>query len=426
MPRLKIFNEALVDHYCPERAISAVKDPDGWFGIKEFIHSYRQKKDFKKALAYAETTILRCIQNPELRPRLKGEHFEKWIKELHRLAGKTVLSDWNCPSGEYITQLVFRWEKGVEFSVSLAHILNNFHHNKQKRNELVVQLFKESGLELASSEWIKIIEKAEQGNYPIFPSFMPTSRVFPSTYILTAMACAKEQGLLTPAQTRAVDKICKIVLPHSIPDKMKEYAAFLAKEIIKCDGKLDSVVRLAAVAFRDLTKIHPFPNANGRVSTINLNLILVGFEYPSIVLRTQQDLDDEQSEYNQVVSKMDEDLDPLIKFIKKKVAQNKQEADKGTIESTPAKNDDSYLLSDALFALVKEFKQKEKSQKNRSKAMPSARICVSEPSKLMNFYLKTRLDDIGFRFGFDSMYLPAYVEYTEEELIQVKTSQLKL
>lgn len=418
MPRLQYFNEALVDHYSPEKPTAAVLEPEKWFGIREFIHSFKQKKEFKRALIYAETKLLKFFQIPMLRARLDGNHIENWLKELHKIGAKTILRDWSLESGHYISEPIIRWEKRAEFSTAFEMTLFNYANYKLKRNVLIKQLFNEYGLSECCAEWLQIIKNIEQRKYRIPRGFVPANANAPAR-IIYSLAYARKNNLLSASQNKAVDTVCKIVLPDTIPDQMQTYCSTLAEKIRNCDGNLDNVIQLAALAFRDLTQIHPFPNANGRISTIILNLILVGFGQPSIVLRTHEDLEQESSEYNHVVSTMDDDLSPLTNYIKRKVLQNKVRPDRGTLQSSPACDDPSYLLSDALFALAKEFKQTLTPPELDPPSLPQHNI-----SK--NLLLKRRLNETGRRFGCDVMYMPGFVKYSDEEMVQIRRGRMEL
>lgn len=425
MPKLKKFNEALVDHYCPERALYGQVNPQAWFGIREFIHAYKQKKDFKKALVHAEDKVLLFIENPNLRSKLKGKHIEQWIKQWHKLAGKSLLKGWGVASGAYIKQIVVRWEKTTEFGIAFGYILNNA-HEKNRRDELLCNLFRDAELQVGLKDWLGLIDKAQRKQFKVPSEYLP-SHLKVSEKVMFSIAYARHHGLLSENEQAAVDKVCKFVMPDLIESKMKSLTSRLAGQFIECDGQLDNVVHLAATAFRDLTQIHPFPNANGRVSTILLNTILVGFGFPSIVLRTHEDRMDEKSQYNQVVANMDSDLLPLETFIKAKVIKNQLTPQNGTVESTPAKDDADYLLSDAIFDMIKGFKKKYDKETIMPRGVTLEAFTQAKPPQQLNQCFKEELMAIGKqRFGFDMMYFPGYIEYTQEEMLTINAATMKL
>ena len=234
MPKLQHFNEALVDHFCPEKAVASITNPNAWFGIKHFIHSYKQKKDFKKALIHAETNILEFIRNPKLRTYLNGQHLEAWIKQLHAIAGKTVLSEFGSPSGHYSHETVVLWKKTNEFAVCFELIVNQCSDNPQQRNELIENLFYELDLKDESKHWITLLSKADKAISNSTISNTPVKSPFSNLF--KYIEHAKEKQRLTPEEMTAIEKICRISSPSTIPKKMNVYAKTLAHKIKACDG----------------------------------------------------------------------------------------------------------------------------------------------------------------------------------------------
>ena len=73
------------------------------------------------------------------------------------------------------------------------------------------------------------------------------------------------------------------VQPLKVPDEMRELVS-----LINESKNGVHVVKLAADAHYELTRIHPFDDCNGRTARILLNLILMRAEYPAIVIKMEE------------------------------------------------------------------------------------------------------------------------------------------
>lgn len=409
MPKLQRFNQALVDHYAPEASHLSLISGISWEGVRTFLHYYKQKKDYYKALRHAETNLLRFFDSDKLRQLLTGKSIESMLKQIHKFAGKTICSDYNVPSGEYIDSIVVRWEKRLEFEVDLRDAMNTPRSGNPGKK--IDELFLKHGLQACAHTWKLLGCAVASNNIELPKEFNFGDCVFAQTMGLIALKRKRNE---LAAFTDDIDKVVKFVFPDEIPGRMSQFADNLAQRIKQCDGQLNNVVNLAAHAFRDFTRIHPFPNANGRVSTVLLNMILLGFGYPSIVLRNHQDKHDEQSEYNQVMNIIDQRISPFVEYVKNKVVQAQKSPDVGNEESRPAIDGSDDIMLDQLFSIAKDCKRKLKDEEGK-KFNDQQNDFLQKPTLHLNQYLKEISMSSMQKFGVNTFYLPGMLEYTETE-----------
>lgn len=117
---------------------------------------------------------------------------------------------------------------------------------------------------------------------------------------------------LTREQLRAVDKVVKVCkFPKDTPQVMYNFAVELLSRMAVCENADEQVIDLFTWCYYTLTDIHPFGNGNGRTSIIFDNCLLKAFVYPTILLRSMEQMHDENSSYNLAVRSINVDLNPL-------------------------------------------------------------------------------------------------------------------
>lgn len=91
-----------------------------------------------------------------------------------------------------------------------------------------------------------------------------------------------------------------------VPHKMKKLI-----EWIKKDGKTFHIVELAALIHHKLVYIHPFFDGNGRTARIVMNLLLMQYGFPLIII-----LKNDRKKYYDVLDKADKgNYEPLVRFV---------------------------------------------------------------------------------------------------------------
>jgi hypothetical protein len=111
---------------------------------------------------------------------------------------------------------------------------------------------------------------------------------------------------------------------------------------------------------------------------------------------------------------MDQDPSFLKDFIKMQIQKNKKSPEKGTNESTPHIIDQTKKLIDGYLSLIKPCKQKLQEYENH----PQRRF-------ILNNFLKVRANAMGQDYGFGMIYLPAFVDYSEEDMRIVQKGTFK-
>ena len=100
--------------------------------------------------------------------------------------------------------------------------------------------------------------------------------------------------------------------PEQVPALMSDLMKYYQEEITKED--MNPVV-LAAMMHYKLVCIHPFDDGNGRVARLLMNYVLLKYNYPPIIIKTEK-----KKEYLTALNKADVgDIDSLIKFIAEQI-----------------------------------------------------------------------------------------------------------
>ena len=98
--------------------------------------------------------------------------------------------------------------------------------------------------------------------------------------------------------------------PEETPAKMHDLIEWFRKE--KDKANVNSII-LAALFHYKFIRIHPFDDGNGRVARILMNFILMQFDYPPVIIKTE-----DKENYYAVLRLADADeLEPFIEYITK-------------------------------------------------------------------------------------------------------------
>jgi len=106
-----------------------------------------------------------------------------------------------------------------------------------------------------------------------------------SGLIKTALTRHTVNGLYTPQELKAIDRVIKFFLPpQEIPQAMQKMAEKVVKMI---QEKAEPIDIASYVRYAITHEIHPFPNGNGRTASVYINSILMRFGYPPIPRQTR-------------------------------------------------------------------------------------------------------------------------------------------
>ncbi len=96
--------------------------------------------------------------------------------------------------------------------------------------------------------------------------------------------------------------------PEETPAKMQELVDWFRQEKLKAEV---NPIILAALFHYKFIRIHPFDDGNGRVARILMNFILMQFDYPPVIIKTE-----DKENYYRVLTLADADqLEPFIEYI---------------------------------------------------------------------------------------------------------------
>lgn len=98
-----------------------------------------------------------------------------------------------------------------------------------------------------------------------------------------------------------------------VPQKMRNLIGWLKSQ----KGKMN-IVELAALLHHKLVFIHPFFDGNGRTARLAMNLLLMQFGYPLVII-----LKNDRKKYYDVLDKADRgEYEPLVKFIAQSIERS--------------------------------------------------------------------------------------------------------
>ncbi len=136
--------------------------------------------------------------------------------------------------------------------------------------------------------------------------------------IINKLASDYLGGNLSTQQKETVDNFILFTsYPEHIPGQVDAFAeeTVVAWQEVEA-GDIDAVSKLCAESFYQFTKIHPFPNANGRTAMGLVNLMLKSLGYPDILMRLPGDKSSATSSYSKAIKCIESDRGPLCEHFK--------------------------------------------------------------------------------------------------------------
>ena len=291
-----------------------------------------QHRDVLNAYLYAQNHILPICRQQAVQP-ITVPQFLGWIKQLHAYIGKTLLSCFNAEAGQYSTEPILRWHQGSMMNQHLLVYFADKHQCKTDNDFVKFLCTEQGGNEREFSEFIALIRKVNKipdvllredfkANLRKQSIIPPEQSHIKGLMILSKLYSLRSMNLLSAAENIIVDKIVKITMePSKISAAMSDYAAKTLHQMQQMQGcqDLDQIAAFVAESFYQLADIHPFPNANGRVATCLMNIMLRCFNLPSILLRHPGDKSDESSAYSIAIQTIDQSRLALQQLIKKRI-----------------------------------------------------------------------------------------------------------
>lgn len=107
-------------------------------------------------------------------------------------------------------------------------------------------------------------------------------------------------------------------MPFEVPQRMHELGEWLASQ------RPMPPVLLAAVAHAWLVLIHPFRDGNGRTARAVMNLLLMRYGYPVVIIRRK----DRQRYYEALRASDDGDITPLVELVAERCRDSLQQIDR--------------------------------------------------------------------------------------------------
>lgn len=327
LSKLTEFNPAIVYCFDPEASPQRLSGSETL--LDALVPEAGQHEDMLQAYLYAQNNIL---------PVIRAIGFEKvtpsqlidWIKTLHALIGNSLFKYQGSESGEYTELMLLRWHKGASLNQEFCYYLADQLPDVKTDDAFINRLHNEYKLDKKSClDFLKLLRKIhnnktiEISTLEVESISMQPVELHSSLTTLTRMATAYNKDLMTSEEKAMVDKVVKIcIFPEQIPGRMESFAKSTIENYSKIDKTdKDQIYKYLAEVFYVLTDIHPFENANGRIATCLINLLLRSFSLPSILLRYPGERSNENSQYYEAIDAIDSTLVPLQKLIKLRVKE---------------------------------------------------------------------------------------------------------
>ena len=332
LSKLAEFNPAIIYAFEAEAPHNANHDSS----IESVVYpTVSQHKDLLDGYLYAQNEILPffTVSGKTLATTLESvteQQFLGWVDKLHGYLGKSLLALYQEEAGKYTKRSVMRWHDGCELVDHLTFYLAKQHPQCKTEAALIDLLVSEYKTgRVAITQFIKVLHKiAGDKRISIHPSqipYLPRGHVaYEGMVTMNKLQSAYwSPECLTPDEKKIIEKIVKICMfPTEVPEAMHRYAVRTLQQLKNCNPKnCDEVSAFLAESFYALTDIHPYANANGRVATCFMNVLLRVFGFPSIILRKPGEKTENDSEYSLAIAQIDSSREPLKALIKKRVLE---------------------------------------------------------------------------------------------------------
>lgn len=325
LTQLTQFNHALVYGFEPEASLARLEGSQTYEDA--LFPAANQHQDMLEAYLYAQNTVLPQIKAVGM-ANITADILLDWVKNIHRLIGKSLMHEIDRQSGVYTDRIILRWHLGMELNSFFVSYICDDEANRSPK-VFANFLNEKFGMDHNTAlDFIALLEKiAKNESYSIDASLQSQidyqHPAIKGLVVIHKLSSAYNQNKLSDEEKIIVNKVVKICMfPHLIPSAMNQWAQETVSDFRVCDPKdLNKVVAFLTKTFYKLTEIHPFPNGNGRTATCLTNIFLRAFDYPSIVLRKPGERSDKDSLYNKAFNEIDTTLLPLSELIRTRITE---------------------------------------------------------------------------------------------------------
>lgn len=311
---LTAFDPAIIYRFAPEGS-----NKHEMKSIENLIYSTHQIQDLLNAYMHAQNEILPIIRTNTL-DAITPQQLLGWLDELHGFIAQTLAVEEKVPAGSYSKQRVYRWNPTLGVHLALARFLLS----KNSKQETISYLAENTNLKnFESKKLLKYLLKIQQDNSieidqneeKNLPLDNQEYRKVKTTF--SKLVTLHDNNRIDAEIKPILGKILKLCMPvEKYKGAMQEFAKTLLQKWAACENNDDTIAELCSFAYYNLTEIHPYFNANGRLATLLIEIILVSCNKSSIILRTQDDKDDPNSLYSQAFKHVDVDQKLLKKLFK--------------------------------------------------------------------------------------------------------------
>ncbi|KTD44640.1 Fic family protein [Legionella quateirensis] len=270
---------------------------------------------------------------------LTPEIFEDWVLNIHKRMAKTLLSlSEEGKSGEYSKSMVIRWHFGSNMMNHLAMYFAKLFKPQLSEQGFLNMLVKENqGLKYNDAkQFLRILKRLERDNAaPIHSTLKERMKLEePLAGIILALnrlTTAVHDNLLPKHELKVVEKIALFVdYPERLPGQMRNFAETMVPRWKQLNNNdLVAVSEFCADLFYQFTRIHAFPNGNGRTAAELNNIVLRSIDLPDILMRKPGDRNANTGSYAEAIASIEKDRGPLAAHLLKCIieAQTKPFAD---------------------------------------------------------------------------------------------------
>lgn len=316
LSRLTEFPKSLISYF--ETEYSMYNHPQD--SMPFMLHKGRQYIDIYQAYIYAQDTVLPEIQKEGI-AAYTAERLEQAIKTIHALMASTLGKDHDFEAGQYSPvsddagRSIARWHPTIGAIPYIAAVLDtSLVGAEQDKMIRHYSMEMQQQFHVAAADLIKFFHVAKR-----FQKTMPGDDSIGSRLqqVITQLASACFEDKLNPEEKAAIGKIVTFVDGRKIPHQMKVFLQETIKLWQNCDrNDTEALSILLAKTYYRFTDIHPFPNGNGRMGTLLLNIMLRSMGHPAILLREPGDKENPNSSYTRAVDGLIAgDWGPMAKHI---------------------------------------------------------------------------------------------------------------
>ncbi len=323
LSQLTEFNQNLVYGFDAEASLT--QEAQDTFSSECVINTCLQQQDVLTGYLYAQEVVL-----PKLRDvnSITETDLLYWLDQIHLRMARTLANDAAAAGG-----------KGASAGESCKRVLGRWHASHQVQSNFVH--FIESKLSVS-----ELVQSNEELNIPKeltirFKNLLETVRSSKPYKLIES-----EKKYLDPNEDQVMlalftryyndelsaedKKLVEYFVKYCpLPDQRPALRENFAKELLiklkqTSSNDLDQIADLAFWVFYQITEGHWYFNANGRVATCYLNLILRAFGQPSILMRNPGEKADPSSEYSQAIKHIDTNPQLLKAHIKARIVDCKK------------------------------------------------------------------------------------------------------